>query len=220
MKYLLLKKSAIMKWAWVVLVVLAMPLTGHGEEPNNKALKIGMMGYHDVFPSSLKGWDFPALALFTVEAQQPLENVSVHLTFFVEDTSEFSADQLQAARCGVFTPEIARGVAQTFPPLDVAIELGKTRALWVPSLKERALMGVMIGWNNPDLAINAVNLTVKSEQTIQRQRWKKTELPLTKKTIQTYPWTDSNPALRAIALDQVCEQFIPFQMPQTYLMAR
>lgn len=208
-----------MKWWGIVLILMIMPLTGHAEERNNKALKIGIMGYHDVFPSSLKGWDFPALALFTVEAQQPLENVSVHLTFFVEDTPEFSANQLQAARCGVFTPEIARGAQQTFPPLDVAIELGKTRDLWVPSLKERALIGVMIGWHNPDLAIQAVTLAVKSEQTIQRQRWKKTELPLTKKMTQTYPWTVSNPALRAIALDQVCEQFIPFQMPQTYLMA-
>ncbi|MDR4494653.1 MAG: hypothetical protein R3B74_09535 [Nitrospirales bacterium] len=204
-----------MKCWWIVLILLALPLIGHVEDSKNEPLKIGIQGYHDMFPSALKGWDFPAVALLTVEAQQPLKNVSVDLTFFVEDTPEFSFDQLQAARCGVMTAESAHGALRTFPPLDV----GKAWELWVPALKERTMMSVIIGWDNLDLAIQAVTLNVRSDQTTQHQRWKKGELQLTKKTVKPYPWIASNPPLRAIPLDQVCEQFIPLQMPRTYLMA-
>ena len=205
---------------WVVLVVLAIPLIGHAEEPTNKALNIGLQGYHDLFPSTLKGWGFPAASLFTLEAQQSLENVTVHLTFFVEDSPDFSVDQLQAARCGVVTPETARGLPRTFPPLEVAKALGDTWELWVPSLKEGAFMGVMIGWRDPDLAIHAVTMTVTSDQMIQQHHWKKEDLKKIKKTVQPYLWTALNPALRTIPLNHVCEEFTPFQMPQTYIMAR
>ncbi|MGD9852795.1 MAG: hypothetical protein AB7T38_16200 [Nitrospirales bacterium] len=167
----------------------------------------------------MKGWDFPAISLFTLEAQQPLNNVTVHLTFFVEDTPDFSVDQLQAARCGVIRPESAHGALRTFPPLDMAKALGKAWELWVPALKERTVMGVIIGWHNPNLAIQAVTMTVKSDETTQHQHWEKGELELTEKTVKPYPWIASNPALRAISLDRVCEQFTPFQMPRTYLMA-
>jgi len=45
-------KGASMKW-WMLLIVFGLPLAGHAEEQNNKALEIGMLGYQDQFPSKI-----------------------------------------------------------------------------------------------------------------------------------------------------------------------
>ena len=49
------------------------------------------------------------------------------------------------------------------------------------------VLGVMIGWQDSELAIQGISLTVNSDQKTQHQRWKTEDLKLTKKTIQPYP---------------------------------
>lgn len=208
-------KGAIMKWVWIFLVALAMPLVTYAEEPKQKVLELRMFGYHDELPSFLKSWDFPAMSKFVVEALTPVENVTVHITFYVPDSPDFSLDQFKAVRCGVLWPEGSR----TFPQM-VPIHSGDGLVVWVPRIDPPNSVTIRIGWPEKGLNIRAVTMKVKSDEYFELKRWEHQALEYQREEAQEASRPFREPDFRVVQLDQVCERIVPYEVPKSYLMAR
>ena len=187
----------------------------YAQEPKDKALEIRMVGYHDKIPSFLKGWDFPAMSKFVVKAQKPLDNVTVHITFFVRDTPDFSLQQFQAVRCGVLWPERAKTLPHMLP-----IHSDKGLEFWVPHIDEHDSMTLRIGWPKKILGIRAAAMRVESDQHFVEKRWKHWALENQREKAQKDSRPFHEPEFGCVQLDQVCERLLPFEVPRKYLMAR
>ena len=204
-----------MKGVWVFLIALAIPTVTYSEKPEQKVVELRMFGYQDELPSFLKSWDFPAVSKFVVEAQRPLKNVTIHLTFFVLDTPDFSLDQFKAVRCGVFWPEGTR----TFPQR-VPVDSGHGLKVWVPRIDPPNPVTLRIGWPEKGLNILAATMRVESDHHVEEKRWEDQALEYQREEAQTALRPVPEPDLRVVQLEQVCERIVPYEVPRSYIMAQ
>ncbi|MGP0590909.1 hypothetical protein ACTRXD_00030 [Nitrospira sp. T9] len=204
-----------MKWIGVLLVTFGIPLAALAEEAKSKALELHMVGYHDDLPFLLKGWDFPAMSMFKVEAQTPLDNVTVHITFFARDTPDFSVDEYKAIRCGVLWPEGTKAFRQALPILS-----GNGLEVWVPRIDPPNPVTLWIGWPEKGLQILAATMKVESEHYSEEKRWESIGVQLYRELGPDSVLSLREPKFRVVQLDQVCEQIVPYELPRRYLMAR
>ena len=204
-----------MKWIWVLLVTFGVPPAALAKEAETKPWELHMVGYHDQMPSFLKSWDFPATSMFVVDAQTPVENVTVHITFFVRDTTDFSVDHYKADRCGVLWPEGTKTFRKMLPILS-----GNGLEVWVPRIDPPNPVTLRIGWPEKGLEILAATMKVESENYSEEQRWESVGVQLYRKLGPDSFFPVREPKFRAVQLDQVCEQIVPYEVPRQYLMAQ
>lgn len=204
-----------MKWGWFFLLALAIPTLTHSEEPEQTVLELRMFGYQDELPRFSKSWDFPAVSKFVVEALTPVENVTIHLTFFVPNSPDFSLEQFKAMRCGVFWPE-----GTTTFPQRVPMSLGQELNVWVPRIDPPNPVTLRIGWPEKGLHIRAVEMKVESEGSIANKRWEDQALVYQREEAQEASRPFPEPDFRVVQLDQVCDRIVPYEVPRRYLMAQ
>jgi len=109
-------------------------------------------------------------------------------------------------------PETGRALPQMLP-----IHSDKDVELWVPYLEKNSSMGVMIGWPDTGLDIQAVTVNVTSAQYTEHRRWEERGLKFYKQNAQKYSLPYHAPTFRMLRLEQICEQFFPIEIPRKYL---
>ena len=154
------------------------------------------------------------MSKFVIEAQTPVENITVHIKFFVRDTPDFSLDQLKAGRCGVFWPE-----GTTTFPQRVPLPSGQGLNVWVPRIDPPNAVTIRIGWLEKGLQIRAVEMNVESAQHFEVKRWEDQALEYEREEVQEASRSFPEPDFRVVPLEQVCERIVPYEVPRRYLMA-
>ena len=155
------------------------------------------------------------MSKFVVKAQMPLKNVTVHITFFVLDTPDFSLDQFKAVRCGVLWPE----GTMTFPQM-VPVHSGHGLKVWVPRIDPPNPVTLRIGWPEKGLKIRAATMRVESDHHVEEQQWEHRTLEYQRVEAKNASRPFTEPELRVVQLNQVCERIVPFEVPRSYLMAQ
>ena len=210
----LFHKGAIMKWWWVLIMVLLVPVGSPAKEFMDPAVTINIEGAATDWPQKGVEWEDQKFTFFVVEPKEPLHDVSIHMEFSVPGRSGHHLEPLHAARCGVLFVNSDQTTVQVFSTRN-----GDDLDLWIPHFAVGTEIGVVVGWNDTTKDVWTASLTIQSTEGRQSHRWEnwvvQTEnSPRRPTTLPKWLGTEDYP-LQTVPLGAVCNRLHIAEQPRS-----
>ncbi len=209
-----------MKWVWVLIVVLLVPVSVQAKDVRELNVEIGIDGQvtngrFTRWPMKGEEWPYPYSSRLGIKAQENLEDVSLHIEFstVTSERHPLNLDAFQAGRCDVLLLTDEATTPQIFPNRQ-----GQDLDLWMPYLGKGTGVIVVIGWKDPRKKLFwAASLTIQSSNGMKSQRWEdrylKDETSSDRsKSFPKWAGTKTHP-IQSVPLGTVCDQVNISTMP-------